>query len=329
MPIQSPADYSSIPEALSPSTPDAFTGAQLPTIFLSQDASSMDSSAPSTVTDTGPAEKVTRPRNAFMLFRSNFCKERITAGVERDHRHISRIVGHYWHMLSDLEKEKWKMLAEREKLEHQRKYPGWKFRPSPREKKPLKRKVKRNGPADLARSKALAELVRQGKSGADLESAWLESSRETPLSPDMGSSDSNSSGSPDGGYDSLLDSPAGYSTPLVSCEQQQVSVSYSLSQTVADIVLVQADYSTYQYSTEASTSNNNNANNVYSSSSSSSFEYYSPNADYSWMPAEYYGAHALGQYVQEPGFDSHGMLLSHDSDRSFGCYEYESPGFQT
>lgn len=221
MPVQSPADYSDgVDSTFVASTAiDVAEAVHLPPIFLPQNAASITGQGryldPAAEPPNPSSKKVTRPRNAFMLFRTHFCKNRIAAGVERDHRHISRIVGHCWNMLSDNEKDEWRRLAEREKLEHQRLHPGWKFRPSPREKKPLKRKVKRNGPEDLARSRKLAVLVREGKSGAALQSAFLRSSEEPFSSPSPDASMDSGSASPASGTESVYhydftQSPMGY-----------------------------------------------------------------------------------------------------------------------
>lgn len=69
---------------------------------------------------------IPRPRNPFMIFRSEYlAQEKITNDVERDHRHISRIVGHLWNNTSEEDKAPYRLMAEQEKLEHRRKYPGW------------------------------------------------------------------------------------------------------------------------------------------------------------------------------------------------------------
>jgi hypothetical protein len=116
--------------------------------------------------------RVPRPRNAFMIFRSEFwAGEKISRSVEHDHRHISRIIGHCWNQLPDLEKDKWREKAEQEKLDHIMKYPGYRFSPNARTKKAVKRKVKRNNEEELLRCKQVAELLLAGKQGVELDSA--------------------------------------------------------------------------------------------------------------------------------------------------------------
>ncbi|KAJ8075772.1 hypothetical protein PM082_021402 [Marasmius tenuissimus] len=130
---------------------------------------------------TSPSH-IPRPRNAFMIFRSEHCSQsKISRSVEHDHRHISRIIGHLWNKLPEDKKEVYRQKAEREKFEHTMKYPNYRFAPGVRERKPVRRKVKRNGSKDLLRCKQVAELLMEGKQGNDLEVALIESSE--PLAP--------------------------------------------------------------------------------------------------------------------------------------------------
>lgn len=118
-----------------------------------------------------------------MIFRSEFCAgEKISRSVERDHRHISRIIGYYWNKLPESEKDVWRRKAEQEKSEHLRKYPGYRFTPTVRAKRPVKRNVKRNGEDDLLRCQILADFLMLGKEGKELEDAAknLEADTQTP-----------------------------------------------------------------------------------------------------------------------------------------------------
>ncbi|KAJ7630426.1 high mobility group box domain-containing protein [Roridomyces roridus] len=119
-----------------------------------------------------PADYVPRPSNAFMIFRSEFCaRRRVSPNIEDDHRIISRIVGHLWRDMSDAEKQPFHVKAELEKEEHRRLYPNYRFNPIVRTSKPVKRKVQRNGPEDLERCREMAELLKAGKQGDELEEA--------------------------------------------------------------------------------------------------------------------------------------------------------------
>ncbi|KAF8968528.1 high mobility group box domain-containing protein, partial [Flammula alnicola] len=75
-----------------------------------------------------PLGHVPRPRNAFILFRCDFVRQKkIPEAVENDHRNISRIVGRIWREMSDKEKEPWVKMAEQEKANHLRIHPGYRF----------------------------------------------------------------------------------------------------------------------------------------------------------------------------------------------------------
>jgi hypothetical protein len=107
-----------------------------------------------------------------MIYRSTvWAQQRIPTGIERDHRHISRIIGHCWNSLPEDEKRTWRAKAEEEKQEHSRKYPGYRYSPVTRADKPIKRNVNRNGEKDKQRCKKVAELLLAGTEGSALESA--------------------------------------------------------------------------------------------------------------------------------------------------------------
>ena len=120
-------------------------------------------------------KRIPRPRNAFMIYRSTvWAQQKIPTGIERDHRHISRIIGHCWNSLPEEEKQIWRTKAEEEKQEHLRKYPGYRYSPITRKDKPVKRNVNRNSEKDKQRCKKVAELLLSGAEGLALESAVKE-----------------------------------------------------------------------------------------------------------------------------------------------------------
>ncbi|KAG2109651.1 uncharacterized protein F5147DRAFT_772944 [Suillus discolor] len=120
-------------------------------------------------------DHVPRPRNAFMLFRSAFAAaQKIGTNIERDNRHITRIIAHCWNHLSESEKQVWRNKAATEKAVHAIKYPNYRFHPVLRAKKPTKRKVQRNGTEDKKRCEQVAELLLAGKHGEELEVAVKE-----------------------------------------------------------------------------------------------------------------------------------------------------------
>ncbi|KAF9039071.1 high mobility group box domain-containing protein, partial [Panaeolus papilionaceus] len=73
---------------------------------------------------------IPRPRNPFILFRTNFVRQqRIPNSVESDHRNISRIVGRLWNAMTEEQREPWKVMAVREREEHAKIHPGYRFTP--------------------------------------------------------------------------------------------------------------------------------------------------------------------------------------------------------
>ncbi|PFH54730.1 hypothetical protein AMATHDRAFT_106412, partial [Amanita thiersii Skay4041] len=74
---------------------------------------------------------VTRPPNAFMLFRSDFwAKEKLkTEPIERDHRDISRIAALCWNNLDDEIRAIYQKKAEERKQIHRLQYPEYKYSP--------------------------------------------------------------------------------------------------------------------------------------------------------------------------------------------------------
>jgi HMG (high mobility group) box len=78
-----------------------------------------------------PEGHIPRPRNAFILFRSDFvAQKKIPASVEPDHRNISRIVGRIWKAMSDEGRQPWIEEAKRERERHKRLYPQYRYAPS-------------------------------------------------------------------------------------------------------------------------------------------------------------------------------------------------------
>ncbi|KAG7085889.1 hypothetical protein E1B28_003423 [Marasmius oreades] len=149
---------------------------QYPTVSLPSTGESSPATSPASHPSRRRASPfhIPRPRNAFMIFRSEQCTQtKITRSVEHDHRHISRIIGHLWNNLSEAEKDVYRAKAEREKFEHTIKYPNYRFTPGVRGKRPIKRKVKRNGTEDLMRCKKVADLLMKGKEGDDLKVALM------------------------------------------------------------------------------------------------------------------------------------------------------------
>ena len=75
-----------------------------------------------------PEGHIPRPRNAFILFRCDFVRQKkIPESVEADHRNISRIVGRIWRQMTALQKDPWVRMADAEKVNHLKSHPGYRF----------------------------------------------------------------------------------------------------------------------------------------------------------------------------------------------------------
>lgn len=113
---------------------------------------------------------IPRPPNAFMIYRSHMWSQRkITSALERDHRNISKIVGHCWNELDDIQRAPYKAMADEAKRRHAELYPDYKYAPLSRREKAPKRKVKADTGSEEARCKTVAALLGRGVQGVALE----------------------------------------------------------------------------------------------------------------------------------------------------------------
>ncbi|QRV91619.1 HMG (high mobility group) box protein [Ceratobasidium sp. AG-Ba] len=126
-----------------------------------------------------PPGHIPRPRNAFILYRTWYVKQDFLAGVENDHREISRIVGKIWKGLSESERDYWRVAAQKEKREHALKHPNYKYSPNSR----------RDGPPPPPRHTAPRSTGRARKPespsngrASDIAEAYLAGSRRRSLS---------------------------------------------------------------------------------------------------------------------------------------------------
>ncbi|ORY62850.1 high mobility group box domain-containing protein, partial [Leucosporidium creatinivorum] len=74
---------------------------------------------------------ITRPRNAFILFRSHAVSTNLIPrdlGIKNE-KNISQVVATVWRSLPPEEKRHWELLAEEEKRAHKEKYPEYVFKP--------------------------------------------------------------------------------------------------------------------------------------------------------------------------------------------------------
>ncbi|EGW34393.1 uncharacterized protein SPAPADRAFT_59824 [Spathaspora passalidarum NRRL Y-27907] len=99
------------------------------------------------------ANRIPRPRNAFILFRQKYHQTVLDEGsVIRTNPEVSRELGRRWRALSPEEKEHWNNLAEEEKKNHAAKYPGYRYTP---------RRNGKNKNCIVCREKALRQQQQQ------------------------------------------------------------------------------------------------------------------------------------------------------------------------
>ncbi|KAK7033024.1 Phosphoacetylglucosamine mutase [Favolaschia claudopus] len=150
-------------------------------IFTFDDGSAPTRRAPHTRKKSD--NHIPRPPNAFILFRSSFIKSQsVSTEVETNHSTLSKIIGMTWKNLPPEERRLWHDKAMDAVEEHKRNFPAYAFRP----KNPGGRKAKRDGAMpkpkrkvrevyqDSQRCKKIAELLVEGKKGAELDRAIQE-----------------------------------------------------------------------------------------------------------------------------------------------------------
>ncbi|KAM5351933.1 hypothetical protein ACJ41O_004656 [Fusarium nematophilum] len=76
-----------------------------------------------------PAPKIPRPRNAFILYRQHHQAEVVAHNPNLSNPEISKIIGEQWKEESEEVKSNWKALADKEKQNHQRLYPDYRYQP--------------------------------------------------------------------------------------------------------------------------------------------------------------------------------------------------------
>ncbi|CAO3632587.1 unnamed protein product [Cunninghamella blakesleeana] len=74
-------------------------------------------------------QKIPRPMNCFLLFRHDKQKEILTQCPGANHRDISKIIAKWWKEATEQEKAPYVERARKEKMEHARLYPSYKYMP--------------------------------------------------------------------------------------------------------------------------------------------------------------------------------------------------------
>ncbi|KAJ6558120.1 high mobility group box domain-containing protein, partial [Mycena capillaripes] len=70
-----------------------------------------------------------RPRNAFILFRCDYSRQKERTTRDLDQNDVSRMVGNIWRNMTEEQRAPWTVLAEAEKKKHSALYPGYKYTP--------------------------------------------------------------------------------------------------------------------------------------------------------------------------------------------------------
>ncbi|KAJ7228724.1 hypothetical protein GGX14DRAFT_614642 [Mycena pura] len=108
---------------------------------------------PSPSTPACKPRRIPRPPNAFILFRSDLLKNpNIIKQAPRHQQTLSRVAGECWNLLPAEGKRYWKDQAEERLAIHQREYPDYHFKPSPRVKGKVKSRSAPDNIDELVRS---------------------------------------------------------------------------------------------------------------------------------------------------------------------------------
>ncbi|KAG8531078.1 uncharacterized protein KY384_004435 [Bacidia gigantensis] len=85
--------------------------------------------SPSQICLCQPDPKVPRPRNAFILYRQHHQASVVAQNPGLANPEISKVIGDHWRAAAPEIKEHWKLLAEEEKIRHQKQYPDYRYQP--------------------------------------------------------------------------------------------------------------------------------------------------------------------------------------------------------
>ncbi|KAI1786291.1 hypothetical protein LXA43DRAFT_1065195 [Ganoderma leucocontextum] len=164
-PSPSPSPYPSSPESSSPSSySSASSRASSPTASRPPSPRPHKTRSSCSRRSQKDPNHVSRPLNAFIIFRKLKCPEIRASGVERDNRIISRIVGGIWKNMSDDEKAPYRGEAKRLADAHKQEHPDYRFSPQTRAEPKKKRNVKRRDEVTRQRVAAIAQAALEGES---------------------------------------------------------------------------------------------------------------------------------------------------------------------
>ncbi|KAJ7095325.1 hypothetical protein B0H15DRAFT_1020179 [Mycena belliarum] len=126
------------------------------------------------------ARRIPRPPNAFILYRSSLLNS-IPDDIERRQQTLSRVAGQAWNLLKPHEKRVWQERAAERAAIHQREYPDYHFKPSPRGK------GKAKGRSDANKSEDAISALREKYLGISGPPACLprQRKRKAPAEEDQ------------------------------------------------------------------------------------------------------------------------------------------------
>ncbi|EMD34332.1 hypothetical protein CERSUDRAFT_97591 [Gelatoporia subvermispora B] len=146
---------------------------------------------------------IPRPSNAFIIFRAEFSRKNAqgtqsNSPAQRPHETLSKRAGDAWRKLTPAEKHPYRVLAQKEALDHGRKYPDYVYRPQ-------RKGCTRRGAGTPSRREQVEHHMREaGLPHTDSESDWSASAgahsppssvASSPEPPDMAAVHGYSSGS--------------------------------------------------------------------------------------------------------------------------------------
>ncbi|KAF7301318.1 HMG box domain-containing protein [Mycena indigotica] len=97
------------------------------------------------------SQRIPRPPNAFILFRSDLLKKEATKKCPPHQQTLSRLAGEMWNLLPPDQKQEWKDRAKKQSELHRQQYPYYSFKPARRSRK-AKSRVPMENSEDYIRS---------------------------------------------------------------------------------------------------------------------------------------------------------------------------------
>ena len=130
-------------------------------------------------------KKISRPPNAFMLFRSWLIRDgKLPPEIGKRQQNISRIAGKAWNLLDEPNKDGWRREALRRLRDHEKKHPDYKFEPSTKGRRMGLEKIGKatdDSSSDVARGlKALSEVFIKDYRAAKFAGSRLPRQRTSP-----------------------------------------------------------------------------------------------------------------------------------------------------